>query len=331
MKFNWVNGLKTGAKSLASKAGVFYRENGSTIEVYGGILMMISGGIWMAKQTLKLEDTIDISKKEIEKAKETGDKKTILKARAKACYRVGRLYAGPIAMELVGAGSIHHGYTKTYNNYLTMAGAFAASEQTVKNMEKNVRDMFGDEVANKVKYGLVDEVVETEEVDEETGGKVNKKTLKTVSKTRDGSNGSQFSFLCDELNIYPDHWENDIWTNLKRIQTCKSIAQMQYDKQGYLFLNEFLRIFGVRKEFMNPIGWKVGWIKPNKQYPHEMDYNNDGKIRVFSIGFGFGGEEVGEIKVENVYPYEPNLCLDPNVCGFIADRVSAMLAGKENY
>lgn len=331
MNFNWVNNIKDGARILKSKVGVFTRENGPSIEVYGGIGLMIAGGLYGMYQSTKLDGVLDECKVIMDEAKKTGEKKEVWKARGKCTWKVVKLFGAPVALMTGGGVAIHCGYTQKSNAYTLMAGAYTALDNRFKKYDKNLTDLLGEDVAKKVRYGLVDEVVETDEQDPETGAKCVKKSLKTVSKASDGSNGSQFTFLYDELNIYPDRWENDVWRNLKMIQNNLRIANKQFNEQGYLFANEFYRIMGLRKEFMNPLGWKVGWIKPNHKCPNEMDIGFDGIIRIKSIGFGYGGEDIMDLKVDQIYQYEPNMCLEPNVQGVIADRVSKMLAGREDY
>lgn len=331
MNFNWVNNIKSTVKVFGSKVGVFTRENGPSIEVYGGIALMVAGGLYGMYQSTKLEETLDECKVIMDEAKESGEKKEVWKARGKCGWKLIKLYGGPVALMTGGGVSIYAGYTQKSNAYTLMAGAYTALDNKFKKYDKNLTDMFGEDVAKKVRYGLVDEVVETDDKDTETGAQCVKKSLKTLSKTSDGSNGSQYTFLYDELNIYGDRWENDIWRNLKMIQNNLRIANKQFNEQGYLFLNEFYRIMGLRKEFMSPLGWKVGWIKPNHKCPNEMDNGFDGLIHLRSIGFGYGGEDVMDLKVDEIYQYEPNMCLEPNVQGVIADRVTKMLAGREDY
>lgn len=331
MNFNWVNNIKSTVKVFGSKVGVFTRENGPSIEVYGGIALMVAGGLYGMYQSTKLEETLDECKVIMDEAKESGEKKEVWKARGKCGWKLIKLYGGPVALMTGGGVSIYAGYTQKSNAYTLMAGAYTALDNKFKKYDKNLTDMFGEDVAKKVRYGLVDEVVETDDKDTETGAPCVKKSLKTLSKTSDGSNGSQYTFLYDELNIYGDRWENDIWRNLKMIQNNLRIANKQFNEQGYLFLNEFYRIMGLRKEFMSPLGWKVGWIKPNHKCPNEMDNGFDGLIHLRSIGFGYGGEDVMDLKVDEIYQYEPNMCLEPNVQGVIADRVTKMLAGREDY
>lgn len=331
MNFNWVNNIKSGVKVFGSKVGVFARENGPSIEVYGGIALLVAGGIYGMYQSTKLEETLDECKVIMDEAKKTDEKKEVWKARGKCGFKIAKLYGGPIALMTGGGVAIHAGYSQKANAYTLMAGAYTALDNQFKKYDKNLTDMLGEDMAKKVRYGLVDEVVETDDKDTETGAPCVKKSLKTLSKTSDGSNGSQYTFLYDELNIYGDRWENDIWRNLKMIQNNLRIAQKQFNEQGYLFLNEFYRIMGLRKEFMSPLGWKVGWIKPNHKCPNEMDNGFNGLIHLRSIGFGYGGEDVMDLKVDEIYQYEPNMCLEPNVQGVIADRVTKMLAGREDY
>ena len=171
-------------------------------------------------------------------------------------------------------------------------------------MISRVRERYGDEVANDIKYGLKTEKVKEEIVDEETGEK--KKVTKEIKVAEaDPTACSPYAMIFDERF---GEYVNDIGMNEALVKAIQSIMNEELLGKGkrYLVMDNLLDRLGAPEDMYTGETMICGWRKKNGQ-----DDSSDGYIdlRIQRIFIMKDGKRV------------PRILIDPNVEGNIYDKV----------
>lgn len=250
-----------------------------------GIAGLVAAGILAAKQTLKLEETLDNSNNHLKWTKEkveegTATQKDVNLAVLKNAFDLGKLYWVPITLATGSVVTILVGHNILHQRNIAIIGAYKGLEQAFAVYRDRVIEEHGAEADEKYRYGLRD----VTEVDEATG---KKNKIQTVDG--DVVNGA---YIFD-FNVSNDNWDGKHDHNLFFVTRFQNIFNDKLQAHGHVFLNEVLDSLGIARTkagavtgwvYKNPTGVSDGYIDfgiKDLQASHGyilLDFNVDGVI-----------------------------------------------------
>lgn len=296
-------------------AGLKFKKHSPQIMVVAGATGTIVGAVWACKQTLKLEDTIDEAKAEIDEIKaNTEDKKELVKVYAKGLGKVAKVYAGPIVIETLSLGMIFGSNNMMRKRNAQAAAAYATLQSMYNKYRKNVIETYGEDVDHNMRYGIKKEIIEEVVTDEKGKTKVEKKEIAVIDSDSIRQ-GSDYARFFDESC---QGWDKCAEYNLMFINGVRSYCQNMLVSRGYLFLNEVYKVLGMEPSFA---GNYVGWI----YNPNDPSLANE---------IDFGVYEYYERNRAFVNGYENVVLLDFNVDGDLINNpnlntmLESMFPGK---
>lgn len=291
--------MKTGnlTKSISRsihKAGFQLKKHSPEILVVVGVAGVVTSAVMACKATLKVNEVIDNTKKDIEKihtATEKGvteagkpyteedSKKDLTIVYTQTGVKLAKMYAPSVALgalSIVGIVSSHRILRK---RNIALAAAYTAVEKTFKDYRGRVIERFGKELDRELKYNIRNEQIEEKVVDEN-----GKET--TVTRTVQIANiphGSAYARFFDETC---PNWEKDANYNKSFLLMQQSYANEVLRTRGHLFLNEVYDMLGMQR---TPEGQVVGWVYDNEAGDNYVDFGifdlYDDTKRAFVNGF----------------------------------------------
>ena len=280
-------------KTLSFKGAALVQKYAPEILTGLGVIGVATSTVLIAKQTLKLEETVDKAELRLLAAKnvkeEGGDSLAVVKAYLANTGDIVKLYGAPVSLALASIASIlaAHGIMRRRN--AALVAAYGVLETAFANYRERVREVVGEEREKELYYG----VREVTEVSESGKKKI----------TKNGAQGplSPYALLFDESNKY---WEPEAGTN----KTFLLIKQQHFNDmlfmRGHLFLNDVHRALGFPE---TKAGQAVGWVYDSER--------GDG-----FVDLGIYVPE-SDVKRDFINGWEPNIWLNPNVDGVILDRL----------
>ena len=281
-------------KTLAFKGAALAQKYAPEILTGLGVIGVATSTVLIAKQTLKLEETVDKAEVRLVAAKnvkeEGGDSLVVVKAYLANTGDIVKLYGAPVSLALASIASIlaAHGIMRRRN--AALVAAYGVLETAFANYRDRVREVVGEDREQELYYGVREATVEQK-------GSGKKTTVK------DGSAGplSPYALLFDESNVY---WEPEAGTN----KTFLLIKQQHFNDmlfmRGHLFLNDVHRALGFPE---TKAGQTVGWVYDSER--------GDGYI---DLGIYVPDSDV---KRDFINGHERNIWLNPNVDGPILHRL----------
>ena len=280
-------------RTLAYKGAGLAQRYAPEILTALGVVGVATSTVLIAKQTLKLEDTLENAENrslvaKAEKA-EGKDDLAVVKAYLANTGDLVKLYGAPVLLALASIASIlaAHGIMRRRN--AALVAAYGVLETAFANYRQRVREVVGDEREQDL-YNGVREVTEVTE----TGKKVVKKDLS-------GGPKSPYALLFDEGNIY---WQPEAGTNKTWLIIKQQHLNDMLNTKGYLFLNDVHRQLGFPD---TKAGQIVGWIADATQGDGYVD------LGIF--------EPLTDVKRDFINGHERNIWLNPNVDGPIIDKL----------
>ena len=260
-----------------------------------GIVGVVGGTILACRATLKLEETLDDFKHEVDMVKEdeglspAEHRKDLAYVYAKNTTKLVKLY-GPAV--LIGGGGLvclttSHVTLNRRNAGLT--AAYAALQTTFDRYSTRVREELGEERESEIRRG----VVKTVGVDE--------KGKKTTVVSVDPKAASVYSRCFDESSSC---WSRFPDENRHFVMSQQIYANHQLNAKGHLFLNELYDALGMDR---TPEGQVVGWLI------------NDDPTREADMYIDFGLQRPESARF--MQGWEPSVWLDFNVDGPILDLI----------
>lgn len=256
-----------------------------------GVVGVVAAGILAAKNTLKLEATVDEGQARLQNAKslvEEGEasEKAITVAYTKNVIEVAKLYVAPTTLMVTGLVCILSAQNILNKRNAALAAAYKGLESAFGAYRERVREELGEEREEQIRYGLREE-----EVTDEKGKKT--KVLKPV----DGQHvGSEYRFVYDVSN---ENWSGFHDDNLFRVTMVQNMANDILKAKGHIFLSEVLDTLGFER---TPASIITGWVYDKDNPNHPGDNQVDFGIRDFQDEHGF-------------------ILLDFNVDGTIFDKI----------
>lgn len=280
-------------KAVSRKVGhdlLVLKKQSPHIFFAAGIVGVVASTVLACKATLKLEETLDDIKNEIDDVKTNGTEaeksKDLAYVYSKGTTKLVKLYAPSV---LVGGASIAmltgaHVTLTRRNTSLTVA--YAGLHKAYDEYRARVREELGEKKELDIYQGatMID-------VEDPVTGK------KTKHRVVDPNALSPYARIFDEYNI---NWTKDSELNRLYIQAQQNYANHLLQARGFVFLNEVYDNLGFEH---SSAGAVVGWV---------LDENGDNYV-------DFGMFEARNSDFIN--GSERSVWLDFNVDGVIFDKI----------
>lgn len=242
-----------------------------------GIISGAATIFFAAKGTLKAEEVIDKHREKINKIHEAKEAVTVeeytekdaqidtVKAYVQTGVNFAKIYAPALIFGGVSLTCIlaSHGIMKKRN--VALAATLATVRTAFDEYRGRVVRDLGQQMDNHFLYDTVEEVVEKEVTDPETG-----KTKKKKEKIQVPTVTSVYSRFFDAGN---PNWEKDGSANYLFLRSQMLYLQNKLIRDGYLFLNDVYKQLGIP---ITIAGQSAGWI---------YDFDNKENTQLFFEGF----------------------------------------------
>ena len=277
-------------QKTASMALLQLKKHAPTILTTVGVVSVVTAGVLAAKNTLKLEETIDEGQDrlkwvndQIEDGDKTDGARTAVYVRN--VVEVVKLYALPGSLMLGGIACILGSNNILNKRNAALVSAYNGLAAFHEAYRDRVRDEIGEEKERDLYYG---EKVVTNEVD---GKKVKQRILV------DGEHSAHpYRFVYDQQN---DNWTGFHDENLFRLTVAQNMYNDLLQSGRPVFLRDVLLTLGIQP---TPASAVTGWLyKPNDP-DHQGDNFVEFNIRDYQSEYGY-------------------ILLDFNVDGTIYDKI----------
>lgn len=303
------------ASNLMGKTGLKLKKYSPEILVVAGVVGTVASAVMACKATLKVNDILEESKKQIDTIHECAAdtslvesgryspedaKKDLAVVYAQTGFKFVKLYGPSVILGALSITSILASNNILRKRNVALGAAYAALDKGFKDYRSRVVEHFGEEVDRQLKYNLKTEKIEEKVTDPETGKE--KKVKKTI-EISDGQFVSPYARFFDESSRY---FEKNPELNLMFLRAEQNYANDRLRARGYVFLNEIYERLGIPT---TKAGQVVGWIYDPK--------NGKGDNYI-----DFGIYDMNREKVRDfVNGYERVILLDFNVDGDILNEI----------
>lgn len=291
------------------------KKRSPDILVVSGIIGVVVSAVLACKATTKAEDILSETKEELDKvhdvfeSEDYSEEEYSKKDKAKDLtiiyvqtgVKLFRLYGPAIALATLSITSILAGNNILRKRNVAISAAYAAIDKTFNEYRERVRERFGYDIDQELRYNLQSKEI-TETVTDENG---EKKEVKKVIKTP-GDGESLYSRCFDETNV---NWQKDADFNMTFLKQIESWATSRLRTRGFLSLNEVYDALGFKE---TAIGQVIGW------YYDPKDNKNSG---VGYVDFNIF-DHSNDCKRAFLYGDERSVWLDFNVDGNILETIS---------
>jgi hypothetical protein len=203
-----------------------------------GIGGLVTAGVIAAKNTLKLEETLETARERIASVEDDASK---TQAYAKNVFALAKLYGIPVTLAAGSIVSILVGHNILHKRNLALVAAYKGLEQAFSEYRRRVIEEHGEEADEKYRYGIKDV---TTEVD---GKKVKSQEIVPA--------GSPYLFRFDDTN---DNWNSaDPSHNLFYVTRAQQWFNDSLQLDGHVFLQDVTRHLGFPD---SKVGAVTGWI-----------------------------------------------------------------------
>lgn len=199
---NLGSNITTGAQAIKLAA----QAKAPTIMVVGGVVFMFAGGVWACIKTANELDAVldkcDKRKVDILKLKEAGDpnyQKELARHYGHTVVDIGKVYAGPVLLEVLGGLSILSGHNMLNKRHVALLGAYQGLSASYRDVKKRAEDKYGKEEADDLFYNKEQKVEVTGEKDKD-GNDILK-----VTETKKPYSDHPYRFYFDRTNKYWNH------------------------------------------------------------------------------------------------------------------------------
>lgn len=295
--------MNTKIKSLISNVTFGVKKHSPEILIGVGIIGVVTSTVLACRATIKANDILQDTNKELEKNKEddknpsiaTKDvKKERVAIYARTSLKLAKLYSLPIAIGTASIAGIIASNNISRKRYGAMAAAYATVDRGFKAYRKNVIDRFGEEVDHQLRYNITPTEVKEKVTDEDGKTKTVKNKINVVKE-----DPSDYARFFDEGNPY---WQKDADINKMFLRAQQSFFNDKLKVEKRVFLNDVYKALGFPT---TKAGQVVGWIYD----PDRDDIDN-------YIDFGIWDVHKAAVR-DFVNGYERSIMLDFNVDGNI--------------
>lgn len=259
------------------------RKHSPELLITAGVAGIVGGTVMACNATLKVSDTVEKAKKDIDDIHEKLDngctamgapysaeegKKELTAVYAKTGLQLVKLYAPSVVVITTALGCVVASNNMLRKRCVATAAAYATIDKSFKEYRGRVVERFGEEVDRQLKYNIKTKEVEETVVDENGKEKTIKKTIEVCEKEQ--SLWSDYSRFFDVGNPY---WEKNAEYNRMFIRAQQQYANDKLRAQGYLFLNDVYESLGFEKTVAGQIvGWRYRPDDPNHDGDNYVDF-----------------------------------------------------------
>lgn len=262
-----------------------------------GVASVVTATVLAAKNTLKLEETVDASQERLLHTREAianneKPERSLTATYIRNVASVAKLYVVPATFLVGGVVCILGSQNILHKRNVALVAAYKGLETAYGAYRERVREELGEEKESDIYFGLREE-----EVVDEKG----KKT--TVKRTVDGEHsGSPYRFIYDQTN---PEWSGHHDMNMFRVIQVQNMYNDILKTRGHVFMSEVLDTLGFERTRASIV---TGWVyDPDEKIPNHKgdnciefnirDYQDDSRVR------------------------QPMIILDMNVDGTILDLI----------
>lgn len=297
------------------KVSLKFKKHSPEILVVSGIVGAVVSAVLACKATTKAEDILaetreklddvhavfeneDYSEEEYSRNDKAKDQVIIY---IQTGAKLLKLYGPAISLGILSIISILAGNNILRKRNVAISAAYAAIDKTFNEYRERVRERFGYDIDQELRYNLQSKEI-TENVTDENG---EKKEVKKVIKTP-GEGEKLYARCFDESN---PNWQKDADFNLTFLKGVESWATNKLRAKGFLSLNEVYEALGFNE---TPAGQVIGW------YYDPKDEKNSG---VGYVDFNIF-DHSNDCKRAFIYGDERSVWLDFNVDGNILEMIA---------
>lgn len=288
--------LPEGITRTIAKQVLVAKKNSPHIFFGAGILGAIGSTVLACRATLKLEETLDEIKTDIEKvkvaehlSKEEYYRLMTLKA-GRGAIKITRLYLPSAVVGAAALAALANSHAELNRRNHALSGALAVMSQAFEEYRERVREEVGDEKERDIYYGVTEKHIEID-------GK--KQLVRVIDK--DG-----FSPFARVFDANSWRWENNPEINRMIILAQEAYMQDKLNRYGYVLLNEAYEVLGLERSSEGAI---YGWIRSKPNEP----------TKLISFGLDKFPQNIHFIKGQ-----ENHVVLDFNVDGIIYDMIDKL-------
>ena len=306
--------LKDTISKFAGNTGLKIEKHSPEILLAAGIVGTVATVIFACKSTLKVNEVLDDSKKEIEKVHEVIERKDISEEEyseedakkdlatiyVQTGVKLVKLYAPAIIFGATSIVCLLASSNILHKRNVALAAAYTAVEGSYKKYRQGIIERFGEQVDKEIKYNLKAIDVTEKEIDKK--GK-EKEVTKKVLVSNNPSDYSPYARFFDEGSAC---WKKDPEYNLMYLRAQQQYANDLLISRGHLFLNEVYDMLDIPR---TKAGQVVGWF-----------YDEENPVGDNYVDFGIYDIN-RETARDFVNGYERSILLDFNVDGNIWDRI----------
>lgn len=251
------------------------QKHAPTILTTIGIGSVVAATVIAAKNTLKLEATLDEGKAELDRTNtliEFGEAKesALTATYVKNVVRVGKLYLLPTTLLAGGILCVLGGQHILNKRNAAIVAAYNGLAASYEAYRERVAGEVGEERERELFYG-------EEKVTETVDGK------KVVTKRLvDGEHvGHPYRFVYDSQN---DNWTGFHDENLFRLQVAQNMFNDLLKVKGHIMLRDVLNVLGIQD---TPASCVTGWIFDEEDPDHKGDNFIEFNIRDYQSEYGY--------------------------------------------
>lgn len=295
--------FKTISSAVTNKIGrplLITKKNSPALLFGAGVVGVVATVVLASRATLKLEEVLEETEKNLETARELQHpeyseqdrQKDLVLVYTRAAIKVGKLYAPAVAIGAVSIAALTGSHVILNRRNVALTAAYAAVERGFREYRQRVADEYGEDTDRKFRYGSM-----TREIVEETEDG----PVVTVVVNENGN--SIYARFFDE---HSTSWQKTPSYNQMFLRSQQNYANDLLKARGHVFLNEVYDMLGLSRSKEGAI---VGWV-----------INDDGGDNYIDFGvFKGNGSDYEAIRFIN--GDERSILLDFNVDGVIYDKI----------
>ncbi|MGL4451395.1 MAG: DUF6353 family protein [Sarcina sp.] len=287
-------------------AELFVKKNSPEILSGIGAVSIVAGTVMACKSTLKLSDTLEETKTNLEAIKVASERedyteedktKDLTITYGQAAMKVIKLYAAPVLITTTGISCMLTSNKILRNRNAALTAAYVTIDKSFKEYRARVADKYGKDAEFRIRHNIQDfEIGDISVLEDGT-------EVITTEKGLTMPQGSDYMRVFDEFN---PNYQRDAQYNLMFLRSQQQYLNDKLQVNGILFLNDVYDALGFpRTKAGQVVGWTYNFGEENADNYIDFGLTNlaDPKIRDFING------------------YENSIWLDFNVDGPVWDKI----------
>lgn len=278
------DGIKNGIRDIVKRVSWEYHANEPEILGKIGMVGIVLTAGLLIYETLKVETIVDDMSEEVKKieekpADEEKKSKELFGAYINGGVRVLLNYAPAIMFGYISMRCLVKSQDLFIEEKAALVGLIAASRKDAETMYQNIKDTFGEDVANQMRYGKDRKVLEV--TNEPDGTQTTKEA--TIRELSDFTEGT-FSRVFDKHHRF---WDRSHILSLHTLNQCWAECRRILKSQGFITFNEILKIYGFTEDIeASEIGLLYGIVNYGEET--EFDDGIRDEVKMWTVDFRTG-------------------------------------------